>query len=105
MAFPAVTICNLNQVMKCKRDTPDEDKRFTEMELTVSGCHETCKVRGNMTCGQAFMCVQLRNWLNLVPGFDHTTQKKLKQAFKNASFNLEDIYRKYGHNLLELKSQ
>ena len=102
MEFPAVTICNLNNVMKSKRDTADDDRRFTEFGLNVSGCHETREVRGNMTCGQAFMCAFYG--LTMIPGCDNTTKQKLTKALMNSSMNQEEIYSKYGHDLFDLTS-
>ena len=98
MEFPAVTICNLNNVMRSKRDTADGDRRFTELGLNVSGCQETREVRGNMTCGQAFMCAFYG--LTMIPGCDNTTKQKLM----NSSMNKEEIYSKYGHDLFDLTS-
>lgn len=102
MEFPAVTICNLNNVMKSKRDAADDDRRFTELGLNVSGCHETREVRGNMTCGQAFMCAFYG--LKMIPGCDNTTKHKLTKALMNSSLNKEEIYSKYGHDLFDLTS-
>ena len=102
MEFPAVTICNLNNVMRSKRDTADGDRRFTELGLNVSGCQETREVRGNMTCGQAFMCAFYG--LTMIPGCDNTTKQKLTKALMNSSMNKEEIYSKYGHDLFDLTS-
>ena len=102
MEFPAVTICNLNNVMKSKRDTADDDRRFTELGLNVSGCQETREVRGNMTCGQAIMCALYG--LTMIPGCDNTTKQKLTKALMNSSMNEEEIYSKYGHDLFDLTS-
>ena len=38
LKFPAVTICNLNQFMKTKIDTTDEDENFEKLGLNISGC-------------------------------------------------------------------
>ena len=52
LKFHAVTICNLNRFMRSKIDTADKDENFVKMGLNISGCNETRKVRGNLTCGQ-----------------------------------------------------
>ena len=84
MDFPAVTICNLNQVMKSKLDMADDDKRFTEMGLNITGCHETRAIRGNLTCGQALRCAL--SGLGEETGCDDTTRWKLSKAFNSNLF-------------------
>lgn len=103
MDFPAVTICNLNQVMKSKLDMADDDKRFTEMGLNITGCHETRAIRGNLTCGRALRCVFSEQ--DEETGCDGTTRGKLSKAFNQTSFNMEEFYTNYGHDLEGLTSQ
>lgn len=57
LKFPAVTICNLNTVMRSKVDMADEDENFVKMGLNISGCSETREVRGNLTCPSVDMCL------------------------------------------------
>ena len=98
MDFPAVTICNLNKVMKSKRDMADDDKRFTEMGLNITGCHETREIRGNLTCGQAFSCAYSIYGQGEVAGCDNSTRWKLIESFNRTSINMEEIHTKYGHD-------
>ena len=82
LKFPAVTICNLNRFMRSKIDTADEDENFVKMGLNISGCNETCKVRGNLTCGHAFLCIYTPWGTALVKGCNRTMQQNIKKKSK-----------------------
>lgn len=103
--FPAVTICNLNKLMKSKIGVADDDKRFKEMGLNISGCSETSAVRGNFTCGQSLLCASSPYGCLLVQGCNNATRQKFIKAFKSTLVNDEELLTKYGHDMLGLTSQ
>ena len=105
LKFPAVTICNLNKFMKSKIDMADDDENFVKMGLNISGCHVTRKVRGNLTCGQAFLCVYYQFSLALVNGCNTTTRKNIIKVLTGPSkrlFDEEKFLAKYGHDFAGL---
>ncbi|XP_068728855.1 acid-sensing ion channel 1-like [Montipora capricornis] len=105
LKFPAVTICNLNRFMRSKIDTADEDENFVKMGLNISGCNETRKVRGNLTCGQAFLCIYTPWGAALVKGCNRTVQQNIKSFLSRSSdrlFNKEEFLTKYGHDIASL---
>ena len=102
LTFPAVTICNLNMFMRSKIDVPDDDDRFYQMGLNISGCSETRSVRGNLTCGQALLCAY--QWFGpaLVKGCNESTQQKILDALNRSSerfYNEEEFLTRYGHEM------
>ena len=105
--FPAVTICNLNKFMRSKIDVADEDENFVKMGLNISGCSEIRKVRGNLTCGQAFLCVYSPYGPALVKGCNGTMQQNIMNALTRSShrlFNEEEFHTKYGHDIASMSS-
>ena len=102
LTFPAVTICNLNLLMKSKLDVADEDERFEKMGLNISGCSETRQVRGNLTCGQALLCGYTWFGPAVVKGCNESTQLKIVDALNSSShriFNKEEFLAQYGHDM------
>ena len=102
LTFPAVTICNLNRFMRSKIDVPDDDDRFYQMGLNISGCSETRSVRGNLTCGQALLCAY--GWYGpaLVKGCNGSTQQKIMAVLNRSSerlYNEEEFLTRYGHEM------
>ena len=102
LTFPAVTVCNLNMLMRSKIDVPDEDERFEKLGLNISGCKETRAVRGNLTCGQALACAF--RWFGpaLIKGCNETMRQNIINALNSSSerlFNTEEFYIKYGHDI------
>ena len=107
LKFPAVTICNLNTLMKSKIDTADEDENFVKMGLNISGCSETREVRGNLTCGQAFICAYSPYGTALVQGCNGTIQQKIMSVLNRSShrlFNEEEFLSKYGHDIVSMSA-
>ena len=105
LKFPAVTICNLNKFMKSKIDMADDDENFVKMGLNISGCHEIREVRGNLTCGQAFLCVYYHYGMALVDGCNATTRQNIIQVLTNSSKRLldeEQFLTNYGHDFVGL---
>ena len=105
LKFPAVTICNLNKFAKSKIDMPDEDENFVKMGLNISGCSETRGVRGNLTCGQAFLCVYDNYSAAVVPGCDGTTRQNITKVLTGSSkrlFDEEKFLTNYAHDLAGL---
>lgn len=105
LTFPAVTICNLNKFMRSKIDMADEDENFEKMELNISGCSEIREVRGNLTCGQAFLCAYVRYGTALVKGCNETTQQNIIKALNRSSdrlYNEEEFLTKYGHEMASM---
>ena len=102
LTFPAVTLCNLNKLMRSKINVADDDKNFRKMGLNISGCSETRAVRGNLTCGQAMLCAY--RWFGpaLVKGCSESTQQNIIKALNRSSerlFNEEEFLIKYGHEI------
>lgn len=106
LKFPAVTICNLNQFMKTKIDTTDEDDNFEKLGLNISGCNETRNVRGNMTCGQALLCVFNDFGPFLVNNCSIPTRQRIMSVLNHTKriFNEKEFLAKYGHDLFGIKS-
>ena len=107
LKFPAVTICNLNTVMRSKVDMADEDENFVKMGLNISGCSETREVRGNLTCGQALICVYSPYGAALVKGCNGTVRQKLMNVLNRSShrvFNEEEFFTKYGHDIVGMSA-
>ena len=107
LKFPAVTICNLNRFMRSKIDTADEDENFVKMGLNISGCSEIRKVRGNLTCGQAFLCVYTPYGTALVKGCNRTMRQNIINVLSRSShrlFDKEEFHTKYGHDITSLTS-
>lgn len=105
LTFPAVTICNLNRFMKSKIDMVDEDENFVKMGLNISGCSEISEVRGNLTCGQAFLCAYIWYGTALVQGCNETTQQNIIKALNRSSvrlYNEEEFLTKYGHEMASM---
>ena len=101
LKFPAVTICNLNKFMKSKIDMADDDENFIKMGLNISGCHETRNVRGNLTCGQALLCVYYKYGQALVNGCNETTRQNIINVLTGSSKRLldeEKFLTNYGHD-------
>ena len=102
LTFPAVTVCNLNMLMKSKIDVSDEDEKFQKLGLNISGCSETRAVRGNLTCGQALLCAFRWYGPAIVKGCNGTTRQKIINALNSSSerlFNEEEFLTKYGHEM------
>ena len=102
LIFPAVTICNLNMLMKSKIDLADDDENFEKMGLNISGCKELRAVRGNLTCGQALFCAYSWFGTALVKGCNKTTQQNIIDVLNRSSdrlFNEEEFLTKYGHEM------
>jgi len=102
LTFPAVTVCNLNKLMRSKIDVPDKDERFEKLGLNINGCKETHAVRGNLTCGQALTCAF--QWFGpaLIKGCNETTRRNIINALNSSSersFNTEEFYIKYGNDI------
>ena len=102
LTFPAVTICNLNRFMRSKIDVADDDEKFYQMGLNISGCSETRSVRGNLTCGQALLCAY--GWYGpaLVKGCNGSTQQKIINVLNRSSerlYNEEEFLTRYGHEM------
>ena len=107
LKFPAVTICNLNTVMRSKIDMADEDENFEKMGLNISGCNEVREVRGNLTCGQALLCVFSPYGTALVKGCNGTMQQKIMSVLNRPShrlFNEEEFLTKYGHDIVSMSA-
>ena len=107
LKFPAVTICNLNRFMRSKIDTADEDENYVKMGLNISGCSEILKVRGNLTCGQAFLCAYSPYGTALVKGCNGTMRQKIINVINRSShrlFNEEEFLTKYGHDIASMSS-
>lgn len=107
LKFPAVTICNLNTVMRSQVDMADEDENFVKMGLNISGCSETREVRGNLTCGQALICVYSPYGTALVKGCNGTVRQKLMNVLNHSShrvFNEEEFFTKYGHDIVGMSA-
>ena len=107
LKFPAVTICNLNSFMKSKIDMADEDENFLKMGLNISGCSETREVRGNLTCGQAFLCAYSQYGTALVNGCNGTMQQNIMSVLNRSShrlFNEEEFLTKYGHDIVSMSA-
>ena len=107
LKFPAVTICNLNRFMRSKIDTADEDENFVKLGLNISGCSEIRKVRGNLTCGQALLCIYTPYGTALVKGCNRTMQQNIKNVISRSShrlFNEEEFHTKYGHDITSMTS-
>ena len=107
LKFPAVTICNLNRFMRSKIDTADEDENFVKMGLNISGCSEIRAVRGNLTCGQAFLCVYTLYGTALVKGCNRTMRQNIINVISRSShrlFNKEEFHTKYGHDITSMTS-
>ena len=105
LKFPAVTICNLNTLMKSKIDMADEDENFTKMRLNISGCSETREVRGNLTCGQALLCAYDDYGPAFVDGCDEKTRQKILNVLNGTSkrlFDEERFLANYGHDIAGL---
>lgn len=102
LQFPAVTICNLNKFSKSKINMPDEDENFVKIGLNISGCSETRGVRGNLTCGQALLCVYDNYSATVVPGCDGTTRQNIAKVLTDTSkrlFDEEEFLTNYAHDL------
>ncbi|XP_022780298.1 acid-sensing ion channel 2-like [Stylophora pistillata] len=101
LKFPAVTICNLNQFMKTKIDTTDEDQNFEKLGLNISGCSETRSVRGNLTCGQALLCVFVEFGPLLVDNCDFATRQRIMSVLNHTKriYDEKEFLAKYGHDL------
>ena len=107
LKFPAVTICNLNRFMRSKIDTADEDENFVKIGLNISGCSEIRDVRGNLTCGQAFLCAYTLYGTALVKGCNGTLRQKIINVINRSShrlFNEEEFLTKYGHDIVSMSS-
>ena len=105
LKFPAVTICNLNKLMKSKIDVSDEDENFANMGLNISGCSEIREVRGNLTCGQALLCAYVWYGTIMVNGCDETMQQNIIKVLSHSSdrlFNEEEFLYKYGHDMASM---
>ena len=105
LKFPAVTICNLNKFMKSKIEMADGDENFVKMGLNISGCSETREVRGNLTCGQAFLCVYYKYGMALVNGCNATTRGNIIRVLTNSPKHLldeEKFLTNYGHDFAGL---
>ena len=105
LKFPAVTICNLNKFMRSKIDVADEDEKFAQMGLNISGCSEIREVRGNLTCGQALLCAYTEYGTVLVNGCNDTTRQNIIKALNHSSdrlFNEEEFLSKYGHDMASM---
>ena len=105
LKFPAVTICNLNKFAKSKIDMADEDENFVKMGLNISGCSEIREVRGNLTCGQALLCVYDHYSSSVVPGCDITTRQNIIKGLTGSSrrlFDEEQFLTNYGHGFAGL---
>lgn len=101
LKFPAVTICNLNQFMKTKIDTTDEDENFKKLGLNISGCSETRTVRGNLTCGQALLCAFSDYGPFLVDNCNYSTRQRIMSVLNHAKriYDEKEFLTKYGHDL------
>ncbi|XP_022780234.1 acid-sensing ion channel 2-like [Stylophora pistillata] len=101
LKFPAVTICNLNQFMKMKIDTTDEDEYFEKLGLNISGCSETRRVRGNLTCGQALLCAFVDFGPLLVDNCDFSTRHRIMSVLNHSKriYDEKEFLSKYGHDL------
>ena len=102
LKFPAVSICNLNKFMRSKIDTEDQNENFVKLGLNISGCSETRGVRGNLTCGQALLCVYDNYSATVVPGCDGTTRKNITKVLTDTSkrlFDEEEFLTNYAHDL------
>ena len=101
LKFPAVTICNLNQFMKTKIDTTDEDENFEKLGLNISGCSETRTVRGNLTCGQALLCAFSDYGSLLVDNCNYSTRQRIMSVLNHTKriYDEKEFLAKYGHDL------
>ena len=101
LKFPAVTICNLNQFMKTKIDTTDEDENFEKLGLNISGCSETRTVRGNLTCGQALLCAFSDYGSLLVDNCNDSTRQRIISVLNHTKriYDEKEFLAKYGHDL------
>ena len=101
LKFPAVTICNLNQFMKTKIDTTDEDENFEKLGLNISGCSETRTVRGNLTCGQALLCAFSDHGSLLVDNCNDSTRQRIISVLSHTKriYDEKEFLAKYGHDL------
>ena len=102
LKFPAVTICNLNKLMKTKIDMTVHNKNFYKMGLNISGCSETRAVRGNLTCGQALLCAYHKYGYALVDNCNIKTREKIINVLNRTSgrvFDEEKFLTRYGHDL------
>ena len=101
LKFPAVTICNLNQFMKTKIDTTDEDENFEKLGLNISGCSETRTVRGNLTCGQALLCAFSDYGPLLVDNCNYSTRQRIMSVLNHTKriYDEKEFLAKYGHDL------
>ena len=107
LKFPAVTMCNLNKFMRSKINTADEDENFVKLGLNISGCSEIREVRGNLTCGQAFLCAYSLYGTALVKGCSRTMQQNITNFISRSShrlFNAEEFHAKYGHDIATMTS-
>ena len=105
LKFPSVTICNLNKFMKSKIDMADDNENFIKMGLNISGCHETREVRGNLTCGQAFLCAYYIYGPAVVNGCNETTRQNIINVLTGSSKRLldeEKFLTNYGHDFVGL---
>ena len=89
LKFPAVTICNLNQFMKTKIDTTDEDENFKKL-----GWHE-------LTCGQALLCAFSDYGPFLVDNCNYSTRQRIMSVLNHAKriYDEKEFLTKYGHDL------
>lgn len=93
--------------MRSKVDMADEDENFVKMGLNISGCSETREVRGNLTCGQALICVYSPYGAALVKGCNGTVRQKLMNVLNRSShrvFNEEEFFTKYGHDIVGMSA-
>ena len=103
LKFPAVSICNLNKFMRSKIDTEDQNENFVKLGLNISGCSETREARGNLTCGQALLCVYYKYGMALVNGCNATTRQNIIRVLTNSSKRLldeEKFLTNYGHDFV-----
>ena len=105
LKFPAVSICNLNKFMRSKIDTDDKNENFVKLGLNISGCSEIREVRGNLTCGQAFLCAYSPYGPALVSGCNGTLKRSIIEVLNRSShrlFNKEEFFTKYGHDIASM---
>ena len=105
LKFPAVSICNLNKFMRSKIDTDDQNENFVKLGLNISGCSEIREVRGNLTCGQAFLCAYSPYGTALVNGCNGTLKRSITKVLNRPShrlFNKEEFFTKYGHDIASM---
>ena len=105
LAFPAVTICNLNRFVKSKINMFENDGDFNKLGLNLSACEKIKLVNKDMSCGQGLLCAFERFGSEIAANCNDTTRRRIISVLnetKKPIFNPEEFFEAYGHDFNDM---